>query len=74
MGLFQKAVETYDYMENLVGVECEERKAVLAPVGFITTGVQIQITVTEDGEFNKAEFVEDDSFADKEEKRPKREK
>lgn len=57
MGLFQKAVETYDYMENLVGVECEERKAVLAPIGFITTGVQIQITVTEDGELKKAERI-----------------
>ena len=51
MGLFQKAVETYDNMKSLAGAESEERKAALAPIGFITTGVQIEITVTEDGEF-----------------------
>lgn len=53
MGLFQKAVETYDNMKSLAGEESEKRK-VLAPIGFITTGVQIAITVTEDGEFVKA--------------------
>ncbi len=57
MGLFQKAVETYDNMKSLAGVESEERKAALAPIGFITTGVQIEITVTEDGEFRGAEQI-----------------
>ena len=38
-------------MEGLAGAESEERKAVLAPVGFITTGVKIAITLTENGEF-----------------------
>ena len=57
MGLFQKAVETYDNMINLVGNEEETRKAVLAPVGFITTGVQIAITLTDEGEFVKAERI-----------------
>lgn len=59
MGLFQKAVETYDNMKSLAGVESEERKGALAPIGFITTGVQIEITVTEDGEFRGAEQIFD---------------
>lgn len=59
MGLFQKAVETYDNMKGFAGVESEERKAVLAPIGFMTTGVQIEITVTENGEFVKAEQIFD---------------
>lgn len=59
MGLFQKAVETYDNMKSLAGVESEERKAALAPIGFITSGVQIEITVTEDGEFRGAEQIFD---------------
>ena len=57
MGLFQKAVETYDNMISFVGNEEEARKAVLAPVGFITTGVQIAITLTDEGEFVKAERI-----------------
>lgn len=63
MGLFQKAVETYDNMKSLAGVESEEMKAVLAPVGFITTGTQIVVTLTEDGEFVKAEPIFD-TFTD----------
>ena len=59
MGLFQKAVETYDNMKGFARVESEERKAVLAPIGFMTTGVQIEITVTENGEFVKAEQIFD---------------
>ena len=59
MGLFQKAVETYNNMERLAGVESEERNATLAPVGFTTTNVQIVITVTEEGEFVKAERLSD---------------
>ena len=66
MGLFQKAVETYDNMKSLAGVESEERKAALAPIGFITTGVQIEITVTEDGNFIKAEQIFDISEDSKE--------
>ena len=59
MGLFQKAVDTYDNMKNLVGEESEERKTVLAPIGFITTDVQIAITVTEKGEFANVEVFTD---------------
>ena len=73
MGLFQKAVETYDNMKSLAGVESEERKAVLAPVGFITTGVQIVITLTENGEFVKAEQIFG-TFTDSKGKAKKREK
>lgn len=73
MGLFQKAVETYNRMEGLAGAESEERKAVLAPVGFITTGVKIAITLTENGEFVKAEHVAD-TFTDNKGKTQKREK
>ena len=73
MGLFQKAVETYDNMKSLVGAESDERKAVLAPVGFITTGVQIVITLTEDGNFVKAEPIFD-TFTDNKGKTQKQDK
>lgn len=73
MGLFQKAIETYDNMKALAGEESEERKAVLAPIGFITTGVKIVVTLTEDGEFVKAEQVFD-IFVDGKGKEKKREK
>lgn len=73
MGLFQKAVETYDNMQALAGVESEERRYVLAPIGFITTGVRIAITLTEDGGFVKAEEVFD-AFVDSKGKEKRREK
>ncbi len=69
MGLFQKAVETYDHMASLVGVESEERSAVLAPIGFITTGVQVVITVTEEGEFISAELADSKGKTHKSEKK-----
>ena len=73
MGLFQKAVETYDSMISFVGNEEEARKAVLAPVGFITTGVQIAITLTDEGEFVKAERISE-SFTDSKGKGQEKEK
>lgn len=73
MGLFQKAVETYDNMKSLAGVESEERRAVLAPIGFITSGAQIVITLTEDGDFVKAEPIFD-TFTDNKGKTKKRDK
>lgn len=57
MGLFQKAIETYDNVQNIAGMEIEG-KAVLAPVGFISTDVQIVITLTEAGDFVKAERLD----------------
>lgn len=50
MGLLQKAIETYDAMEGLVGVY-EEGKEPLAPVGHIVTRAQIEVTITVDGQF-----------------------
>ena len=73
MGLFQKAVETYDNMISLAGEETEERRAVLAPVGFITATVQIAVTVTEKGDFVKAELIFD-TFTDNKGKTQKRDK
>ena len=54
MGLFQKAVETYDNMEKLAGAESERWNYVLAPVGFNTTTAKIVITITENGDFVRA--------------------
>jgi len=61
MGLFQKAVETYDNMESIAGREFnqEGKRATLAPVGFISTGVDIVITLSKDGRFEKAEEIFD---------------
>ena len=59
MGLFQKLVETYDYMESLAGKETEEYKTPLAPIGFIVSNVNLEITITEDGEFVKSELLFD---------------
>lgn len=56
MGLFQKAVETYDYMSEIVGKEIED-KATLAPIGFITTKVQICITLKQNGTFASADRI-----------------
>lgn len=50
MGLLQKAIETYDAMEGLVGVY-EEGKEPLASVGHIVTRAQIEVTITADGQF-----------------------
>lgn len=66
MGLFQKAAETYDYMESLAGEEFDD-KVTLAPIGFIITGVRILITLSKDGEFEKAEEI----FVEKEDKNGK---
>lgn len=53
MGLFQKAVETYDKMSHLAGVEVSG-KEVLAPIGHITTKASIIITIDRKGKFNSA--------------------
>ena len=58
MGLFQKAVETYDAMEHLAGV-FEEGREVLAPVGHIIATARIEITVDADGNFIRAKNIEE---------------
>lgn len=53
MGLLQKALETYDALEPLVGVY-EEGKEPLAPVGHIVTKAQIEVTIDANGCFVEA--------------------
>lgn len=53
MGILQRAMETYDAMHSLVGVE-EEGKEVLAPIGHIITKVEIVVTLDKDGNFIQA--------------------
>lgn len=59
MGLLQKAVETYDIMENssIVGVYKNDRPP-LAPVSHIVTTAKIQIMLDSDGGFIDARKVE----------------
>lgn len=57
MGLLQKAVETYDSHESLVGAYIEG-KAVLAPVSHIVTRADLEITIDEAGCFASASAVD----------------
>ena len=57
MGLMQKAVETYDAMEHLVGV-MEEEKEPLAPIGHMCTKASIEITIDEEGHFVQARAID----------------
>ena len=57
MGLFQKAVETYDAMEHLVGL-FEDTNEPLAPIGHICTKAAIEITVDSNGTFIQAQKVD----------------
>lgn len=58
MGLMQKAVETYDNMRALVGVEVEGKAETLAPVGHLSTRAKIEITIDGDGKFVQARAVD----------------
>lgn len=57
MGLLQKAVETYDSHQSLVG-EYRDGKAVLAPVSHIVTSANLEITLDVDGHFLNARAVD----------------
>lgn len=59
MGLLQKAIETYDAMEGLVG-KYEFGKEPLAPIGHIVTKAQIEITIDAEGRFVEAKAAEKD--------------
>ena len=59
MGLFQKAIETYDAMQPLVGKKEANRDEVLAPVGYMVTTAKIEITVDADGNFIRARKIEE---------------
>lgn len=58
MGLFQKAVETYDAMQKLVGVKVEGKET-LAPIGYMITTANIEITVDTDGNFVRAKRIDE---------------
>lgn len=61
MGLLQKAVQTYDFLEKNGWVgKYEEGKMVLPPISHVVTSAAIQITLDEDGTFVSAsEFAKD---------------
>lgn len=58
MGLFQRALETYDAMEHLVGV-AQEGKETLAPIGHIMAKATLRITIDPFGAFLSAQPVEE---------------
>lgn len=57
MGILQKAVETYDSHKSLVGVVQADHE-VLAPLSHIVTSAQLEIVLTEDGDFVSARTVD----------------
>ena len=59
MGLFQKAVETYDCNQNLVGV-ARENCEILAPISHTLTRANIEVTIDKDGNYISARLVEKD--------------
>ncbi len=58
MGLFQKAIETYDTMQSLAGTKVEGKET-LAPVGCKIAKANIEITVDSDGNFVRARRIEE---------------
>lgn len=59
MGLLQKALETYDAMEQLAGIYVEGKEP-LAPIGHIVTKAQIEVTIDADGHFISARAANKD--------------
>ena len=57
MGLLQKAVETYEAMDHLVGVY-REKEEPLAPIGHIITNARIEVTISKEGNFIKADKID----------------
>jgi len=60
MGLLQKALETYEAMEGLVGIYEEDKEEPLAPIGHIVTRAQIEVTIDADGTFVGAKQADKD--------------
>ena len=54
MGLFEKALETFDNMQQRYAGEYIVKQAPLAPIGFITTRCAIQVMINEKSEFLSA--------------------
>lgn len=59
MGLLQKALETYDAMEQLAGIYVEGKEP-LAPIGHIITKAQIEVTIDAVGHFVSAQPADKD--------------
>ena len=62
MGLLQRALETYDNMQNLAGLYIESYSEPLAPVGHMIVKMQIEITINANGNFIKAEKKKDEKI------------
>ncbi|MDD6051075.1 MAG: type I-C CRISPR-associated protein Cas8c/Csd1, partial [Clostridiales bacterium] len=60
MGLLQKALETYEAMEGLVGIYEDGKEEPLAPIGHIVTKAQIEVTINADGTFVGAKQADKD--------------
>lgn len=59
MGLFQKAIETYDFWApTLAGVYREEDREPLAPVGHMIAKANVEITIDDQGNFISASAVD----------------
>ena len=58
MGLFQKAIETYDAMESLVGVKIEGKET-LAPIGHMIAKASVEITIDAEGNFVHANKIDE---------------
>ena len=56
MGLLQRAIETYDANENLIGVYREGHEP-LAPISHIIANADIEITLNVQGEFKSASHL-----------------
>ncbi len=52
----QKCIETYDHNRHMVGIPVEG-KSTLAPLYFIKQNAQIEVTITEEGEFREARAI-----------------
>lgn len=59
MGLFEKALETFDNMQQRYAGEYITNQAPLAPIGFITTKSTIQVMINEKSEFLSATKAEE---------------
>ena len=60
MGLLQKALETYEAMEKIVGIYEEGKEEPLAPIGHIVTKAQIEVTINADGAFKGVKLADKD--------------
>ena len=58
MGLFQKALETYNEMEHIAGMQVENGMP-LAPAGYIIAPAKIEIVITDEGGFVSASKIDE---------------